>query len=191
MKYKIIIVVALIVLIGGYFILNNSKQANDTMATNDIVVDSPKEETKKDNPPADTQPTKEPVKVINFRGDKLAHNYYVYSSEDYAAALNAKRPIFLFFYANWCPTCAEQEPMIVSIMNSFENNTDLKDFVAFRVNYNDNETDDAEKDLGVEFGVLYQHTMFTLDKTGSITKKFIGQTGEDVLRTTISEAVKT
>lgn len=189
MKYKIIIVVALIVLIGGYFILNNSKPANDTTATNDIVIDLPKEETKTDNPPTNTQPTKEPAKVINFQGDKLAHNYYVYSSADYAAALSAKRPIFLFFYANWCPTCAEQEPIVISIMNSFENNPDLKDFVAFRVNYNDNETDDSEKDLGIEFGVLYQHTMFTLDKDGSITEKFIGQTGEDILRNAISEAV--
>lgn len=188
MKYPIIIVASLVVLIGGYFVLNN-KTTESAITDNDQAVTLPKDETKKDNPPADTQPVKELTKVINFQGEKIAHNYYIYDPADYAAALNANRPIFLFFYANWCPTCAEQEPMIVSLMNSFENNPDLKDFVAFRINYNDNETNDSEKDLSIEFGVLYQHTMFTLDKNGSITEKFIGQTREDILRTAISEAV--
>lgn len=189
MKYTIIVIISLVVLVGGYIISKNNKSASVEESNNDQAITPPKDETKKDNPPADTQPTDELTKVINFKGEKLAHNYHVYNSEDYAAALNAKRPIFLFFYANWCPTCAEQEPMIVSIMNSLENNPDLKNFVAFRVNYNDNETNDSEEDLGVEFGVLYQHTMFTLDKTGSIIKKFIGQTGEDILRNSISETV--
>lgn len=189
MKYTIIAVVSLVILIGGYLVINKTDPADNSSANGSSTTVSTNENTKKDNPPVDSQPTDSSTQLINFNGEKLAYNYHVYDSEDYAAALNAKRPIFLFFYANWCPTCAEQEPMIISIMNSFENNPELKNFVAFRVNYNDNETDAAEKDLGVEFGVFYQHTMFTLDKDGSITKRFIGQTGEDVLRNTISEAV--
>ena len=189
MKYKIIVAISLIVLIGGYLIINNTDSADKSTSTNSNTTVSAEENIKKDNPPVDAQPVTESTTVISFRSEKLAHNYYIYDSDDYSAALDAKRPIFLFFYANWCPTCAEQEPMIVSIMNSLENNPDLKDFVAFRVNYNDNETNDSEKDLSIEFGVLYQHTMFTLDKNGSITRKFIGQTREDILRTAISEAV--
>ena len=35
---------------------------------------------------------------------------------------------------------------------------DLEGVVGFRVNYNDNQTDNDEKDLAREFGVAYQHT---------------------------------
>lgn len=106
-------------------------------------------------------------------GVKIAKNYYQYSKADYQAASSAKRPIFLYFYANWCPTCAEQEPRVVAMMNGISDGLDQ--VVAFRVNFNDSDTDSEEKKLAEEFGVRYQHTMFVINRSGQTVKKFLGR----------------
>ncbi len=62
--------------------------------------------------------------------------------------------VVLYFYANWCPICKAELPHLYGAFN------DLKEYsvIGFRVNFNDNETDDDERNLAREFGVAYQHT---------------------------------
>ena len=80
---------------------------------------------------------------------------------DYNRALETNRLIVLYFYANWCPICREEIP---HLYGAFESLTD-DDVVGFRVNFNDNETDDFERELARQFGVSYQHTkVFIKDK---------------------------
>jgi len=62
--------------------------------------------------------------------------------------------IVLYFYANWCPICREEFPKMQSAFDQINDSS----VIGFRINYNDNETDDNEKGLAKEFGVAYQHT---------------------------------
>lgn len=68
----------------------------------------------------------------------------------------------LFFYANWCPTCRPADA-------SFRENQEQipEDMTVIRVNYNDPDTDQEEKDLATTYGVTYQHTFVQIDSQGN------------------------
>lgn len=80
----------------------------------------------------------------------------------------------LFFYASWCPTCRPTD------VNLRENTDKIpEDVTIVRVNYNDPETDQEEKDLTKKYGITYQHTFVQIDSTGKeITKWNGGQINE-------------
>ena len=75
--------------------------------------------------------------------------------EDYEAALKTDKLIVLYFYANWCPICAEET---VNALYPAFNELETGQVIGFRVNYRDSDTEKAEEDLAREFGVSYQHT---------------------------------
>lgn len=77
-----------------------------------------------------------------------------FTKSDYDAALKTDKLIVLYFYANWCPICKAEFPKMQEVFN--ELSTDK--VIGFRVNYNDDQTDNDEKNLAREFGVAYQHT---------------------------------
>jgi len=77
-----------------------------------------------------------------------------FTKADYDAAVKSDKLIVLYFYANWCPTCKAEFPIT---RGAFDELTTDK-AIGFRVNYNDDQTDDDEKNLAREFGVAYQHT---------------------------------
>jgi len=92
-----------------------------------------------------------------FSGEVLAGNLSLlldFNQADYQKALQSKKLVVLYFYANWCPICKLEFPKMQSAFNKINNDG----VVGFRVNYNDNETDSFEKSLAREFGVAYQHT---------------------------------
>jgi thioredoxin 1 len=98
-------------------------------------------------------------------------NYRVFHEADYTEARQGNKTIVLFFYANWCPTCRVQEPIVKGV---FENLNDDQ-IVGFRVNYNDSDTSSEEKKIAAEFGITYQHTFVVLDNKGKVVKKFNGE----------------
>lgn len=93
--------------------------------------------------------------------------YLEHSSSLMAAAPTGRR--VLFFYATWCPTCA------VANKEFGERRTELPaDLTLIRVNYNDPNTDDAEKALAQKYGVTYQHTFVEISADGSELQKWNG-----------------
>jgi len=99
--------------------------------------------------------------------------YLVYAGEDLMTKDDGKR--VLFFYANWCPTC---KPVDAAFSKA-----DLPaDLTVIRVNYNDAETDAAEKALAEKYGVTYQHTFVQIDQNGKLIKKWNGGSVEDVIK---------
>ncbi|MEX2028360.1 MAG: thioredoxin family protein [Candidatus Curtissbacteria bacterium] len=89
-----------------------------------------------------------------------------FNKADFEKAKEEQKIIFLDFYANWCPVCRAEAPVIHSGFDMFES----EKIVGFRVNFNDDQTDQDEKDLAKEFNVPYQYT------------KIIIKDGKEILR---------
>lgn len=108
--------------------------------------------------------------VKTMEGEKIAGAasvYLAFSKDDYQRALDGDKIILLSFYANWCPFCRAEEPVIAAGFGSLASDR----LVGFRVNYNDDETDADEKTLADQFRITYQHT------------KVILKDGKEVFRT--------
>ncbi|MEO6508561.1 MAG: DUF6799 domain-containing protein [Patescibacteria group bacterium] len=106
---------------------------------------------------------------IVFKGKKIAGKaapYHEFNKEDYDAAVKQNKLIVLYFYADWDLVCKEEEPQIENAFNKLP--TD--EVVGFRVNYNDSNTDDIEKNLAKEFSATFQHTKVILKSGVSVLK---------------------
>lgn len=99
-----------------------------------------------------------------YKGKKLAGDsspLLEFTPEDYAAAKLSDKLVVLYFYANWCPICREEFPKMEDAFDELSGNR----VVGFRVNYNDNETSAAERELASEFGVNLENTKILI-RTG-------------------------
>lgn len=101
-------------------------------------------------------------------GDEDSSSRYVEYSKAALeqAAINRR---VLYFYANWCPTCRPTDA-------EFRANTSKipGDLTVIRVNYNDTDTDQEEKDLANKYAIIYQHTFVQIDSQGNEIKKWNG-----------------
>ncbi len=93
--------------------------------------------------------------------------YVEYGPDVLEGSKSSKR--ILFFYANWCPFCGAANA-------DFREHTDQipSGVTIVRVNYNDSDTDQAEKDLAVRYGVTYQHSFVQIDGDGAAITKWNG-----------------
>ena len=100
--------------------------------------------------------------------------YAPFTPELLVDSANSRR--VLFFYANWCPTCQPADA-------SFTQDTSQipADVTLIRVNYNDTETDQEEKDLAKKYGVTYQHTFVQIDAQDNEITKWNGGMIEELL----------
>ena len=99
---------------------------------------------------------------------KMSDSRYVkFNKNDFDTDVQKRR--VLFFYASWCPTC---QPADASFL---ENQDKLpEDVLLIRVNYDDSDTDQAERDLAKKYGVTYQHTFVQIDSSGKEISKWNG-----------------
>lgn len=104
--------------------------------------------------------------TVEFAGNVVAGNktkFIEFNSGDYNNAKEAGKTVVLYFYADWCPICRAETLVVGEAFNEIDNDN----VVGFRVNFDDSNTDDAEKDLAKEFSVTYQHTKVIIKSDGT------------------------
>ena len=101
--------------------------------------------------------------------------YERYTKAAFDEARAEGRPIFLGFYANWCPTCQAQMPVTAEAFKSMDMPENVAGFV---VHYNDAETNAEDNDAARTFGIAYQHTHIFLSHSGAVVKKTTGHLSE-------------
>ncbi len=106
------------------------------------------------------------VKTVATESAEISGSKYIeYNQTAFENSAGKKR--VLFFYASWCPICRPAD-------SSFKENTNLipDDVVVIRVNFNDPDTDENEKELAKKYQITYQHTYVLVDSAGNLLKKW-------------------
>jgi len=158
MKNPIVIVIIVVVVavlgIRVFTLAQKSPQPNSIMQKNEVTV------------------PKKGASMEKIDEKMMSSRYAEYSKIAFDKAATTRR--VLFFYASWCSTCRPADA------NFKANESKIpQDVTLIRVNYNDPETDQEEKDLAKKYGVTYQHTYVQIDATGKeITKWNGGQINE-------------
>lgn len=104
-----------------------------------------------------------------FTGKVLAGTtspYLEFNHADYEQALQDKEVIVLYFYANWCPLCKQEQSEVFGAFDQLDDSS----VIGFRVNYKDDDTDADEEALAKEFGIAYQHTKVILKNGEKVLK---------------------
>lgn len=111
---------------------------------------------------------------INQKTLQKEGKYLPFSPEVFTSSAGSRR--VLFFYASWCPTCRPADANFSSNVSQIPGDVTL-----IRVNYNDTDTDQAEKDLANKYAVTYQHTFVQIDAEGKVVTKWNGGQIEELL----------
>ncbi len=139
------------------------------------------------NSSSDFQNSTEGKTISGYSGKVLAGTtapFIIYTKADYDKALSSGKVVFLDFYANWCPICKEELPILKDGFASLK--TDK--IVGFRVNYNDSDTDDNEKALAGQLSIAYQHTTVIL-KNGKETFRSLEAWDKEAFAREINKAI--
>jgi thioredoxin 1 len=161
-------VVAILVIVGlGYYYVSNQSQNRDVGM----------KDTSSTISPADTASGGEQNSESQGDAVTTTGSYVPYTRAALQNAVNTKR--VLFFYANWCPTCRPVHSALEA-----EDAKIPAGVTVIRVNYNDTETDQEEKDLAKKYAVTYQHTFVLLDQNGKEVKKWNGGSLDDIIAMT-------
>ena len=156
---SVVIFAGLVILIGGFFYLKSINKLQET-------------------PTQKPEGTSSSQIIPGYQGKVLAGKsapFLEFKKEDYQKALSENKIIILDFYANWCPICRAEAPIIHS---GFDGLTTEK-VIGFRVNYNDSDTDADEKALAKQFNITYQHTKVILKNGQQFSKSLDSWTRED------------
>ena len=164
---KTLTVLAVISIIGvaGYSLLNsNPVMTGDPVAVQD---DSPSEELPNNDPTIE-------IEEGSLENTKETSRYIEYSPGVIEKAAGSRR--VLFFYANWCPTCRPANAGFI------QNESDIpEDVTVIRINYNDTDTSEEEKDLADTYDITYQHIFVQVDDEGNAIKMWSGGGLEELI----------
>lgn len=155
MKPILIVAVILILVVAGISFYNKMDTSSSNIQTGQTNIIA--------NPTNDDSNTQ----IEDSKTLSLSDNYVQFSPEVLEGLTNTTR--VLFFYANWCPTCKQANDEFLAQSAQLPQNVTL-----IRVNYNDTDTDDAEKELAKKYAITYQHTFVQIDPQGNEVSKWNG-----------------
>lgn len=172
------IVVAVLVLsvlgigLNKYTQKNESQEAmmkkEETVMTKDSTEVKENKEMLEDKDEKKMEKSEDDAKMTTSR-------YVPYSKEAFDSASKNRR--ILFFFANWCPICKPADTSFTENVSKIP-----ADVTVIRVNYNDTNTDQEEKELAKKYGITYQHTFVQIDGTGKEIAKWNGGQMDELIR---------
>ncbi len=148
MNKKIAIVIAVILIILGIYFFSQSNKFFNQGESSEIEAGQ---------------------RIEGYSGKVLAGTktpYLDFNKADYNKALSENKTILLYFYATWCPICKEEQKKTIGAFNELNK----ENFIGFRVNYNDGDTDADERELAKQFGISYQHTKIIIKSGKQVLK---------------------
>lgn len=101
-----------------------------------------------------------------------------FNQAQFDAALAAKKPVVVDFWAGWCPVCRAQKPVLSAILQAPE----MADVTMFVADF------DTEKELKKTLRVTGQSTLVVF-KNGKEVARSSGQTQQEPLRALLSQAL--
>lgn len=171
MKYPMIAVIVVVLLaVAGFYLYSQNQPTSDSMMKKDEAVMQKSEESMEKTDAMMDKNTGSGMDKTETDDKMMAEGkgeYVEYSQSAYESASGKKR--VLFFYANWCPTCKPLDAQLKANMDKIPAGV-----VILRVNYNDTDTDAADKALAQKYGITYQHTFVQVDEQGDEIAKWNG-----------------
>ena len=161
-----VVIITVIIVLGGYAVF--MFMASDVPEDGAMMEQSPSmtpDSMMKD----DVMMNDGTMMELKFSGQVLAGTsspLLDFNKVDYDKAVASGKLVAIYFYANWCPICKAEFPKMQEAFNKISDDK----VVGFRVNYNDDQTDDDERELAREFGVAYQHTKVFVKNSQRILK---------------------
>ena len=96
----------------------------------------------------------------------------------FAALQAANKPVLVDVYADWCPTCKAQEPLISTLIGSPE----FKDYTVLRVNF------DTQKDVRKSLRVANQSTLIVYRGKREVART-TGDTNKDSIAASLRKGL--
>jgi thiol-disulfide isomerase/thioredoxin len=90
----------------------------------------------------------------------------------------ANKPVLVDVYADWCPTCKQQEPLISALIGSPE----FKDYTVLKVNF------DTQKDVRKTLRVNYQSTLIVYRGKQEVARS-TGDTNKDSIAASLRKGL--
>ena len=108
----------------------------------------------------------------------LAAQAKPFDQATFEALQAADKPVLIDVYADWCPTCKQQAPIVSELMARPE----FKDYTVLRVNF------DTQKDVRRALRVAVQST-FIVYRGKKEVARTIGDTSKDSIAATLRKAL--
>src|SRR6266404_5973572 len=96
----------------------------------------------------------------------------------FAALQAANKPVLIDVYADWCPICKQQEPILSELLARPE----FKDYTVLRVNF------DSQKAVRRALGVAQQSTLIVYRGKREVARS-TGDTNKDSIAATLRKAL--
>ena len=96
----------------------------------------------------------------------------------FAAARKDGKPILVHIWASWCPTCAQQKP----ILDKLSADPDFKDLIIMKVDF------DSQKDIVRTFNAQSQSTLIVFHGEREQGRS-VGDTNADSIRALLARAM--
>lgn len=118
-------------------------------------------------------------------GELLSDNYYVYDTKYFEKNQSRPSATLLNFYASWCSTCNQMEPIIVDVFSEMG----LRENVyGYRVNFGDSGETRGGKALADKYKITTQSALVVLNSDGQVFKTFFTPVTAEVLKLTLVSA---
>ena len=117
------------------------------------------------------------ILILLFTGNALAAEE-AFTQAAFDRLQQQGAPILVSIYANWCPTCRAQAPILKKLLEQEE----FKPIHALRVDF------DQQKDIVNTFKVVKQSTLIVF-KDGKEADRSLGSTSEQSIETLLRKAL--